>query len=465
MISLDLSSEKTSSSPINLSVPQEEPKVSFSDLLKGVKDIKDSKNIQNGSLILSLDSKLDSKKIDVDSLNTPVIKKETFNSLLKTEDKLVLDEKVTLKETKDILELNPKLTQNLSVKEIKGLVADAKKYLKTQILNSDGYKKSQIKELPKTLKGLAEVAKNLGIDVSKITFEEVKPISTTKDAIPKDMQKVVVDDTQRDKKIVQNNGQNIKNEMQSTPLFKVREKTEYTTQQLVQIKQLKVEEKSPKIKADETLKLLLRGEKPSSSTIGSIMTSDFSVATAKVIAPDALTETSKSLEQLLHGEKDNSSLNSKVEVISTHKTDSFEVKLNEAKQMIKYISQDVKTAIEDYKPPFTRIKVQLNPQKLGEVDLTVIQRGKNLHVNISSNNTAINTLSLNANELRVQLNNNGINNATLNFNNQDSNSQSSQQEQNKQRERKAHDEYNYFENEEENEEILSSLEIIIPQYI
>ena len=84
--------------------------------------------------------------------------------------------------------------------------------------------------------------------------------------------------------------------------------------------------------------------------------------------------------------------------------------------MVKYLSQDVKSAINDYKSPFTRVQVQLHPQKLGEIDLTVVQRGKNLHINLSSNNAAVNTLAMNANDLKVQLNNNGINNASLNFN-------------------------------------------------
>jgi len=174
------------------------------------------------------------------------------------------------------------------------------------------------------------------------------------------------------------------------------------------------------------------------------------------------------LEKLLHGESSNeqhNGSNAKLETSATLKADSFEVKLNEAKQMIKYISQDVKTAIEDYKSPFTRIKVQLNPQKLGEIDLTIVQRGKNLHVNISSNNAAINTLSMNANELKAQLSNNGINNASLNFNNSSQNSdQGANQQQNRQNERRADEEYNYFDNEENNEEIVSSLEIVVPNY-
>ena len=250
-------------------------------------------------------------------------------------------------------------------------------------------------------------------------------------------------------------------EVKATPLFKAQDKTEHTTEQLVQTKQFKVEEKTPKTRADETLKLLLRGEKPTAN--GSNTTADFSVATARVLASTATSEATRSLEKLLHGEASETA--SKTDGLTAHKADSFEVKLNEAKQMIKYLSQDVKTAIEDYKAPFTRVKVQLNPQKLGEVDLTVVQRGKNLHVNISSNNVAINALAMNANDLKAQLTNSGINNATLNFNNQDgNNSQSGQQQQNRQNERKADQEYNYFENEEHNEEVLSSLEIIVPNY-
>ncbi len=544
MISLDVKPESKSSSPIGLSSSKEKPTLSFSELLKGVKDSKDSKIIQNGAIVLSLDSEQkDTKQTRTAS------KQETLLSLLKS------DEKEIAKET---LELHPKITQNLSVKEIKTLVAEAKEFLKTKILESDGYKRAQVKELPKTLKGLAQMAKKFGVDVSKITVEEVratvkaettksleiaktkeeskpvekiktkdiaKPTETTKpidnvklaetskqkatekaidtedveskeQVVKKTTHKAEADtdsvievkikdktqyvkntkaiDEQKvseDVKVKEEIKENIKiedkkvetqKEIKSTPLFKAQEKTELTTEQLVQTKQFKVEEKTPKERADETLKLLLRGEKPTAQT-GLNLTSDFSVATARVIAPQAKSEVNKSLEQLLRGEA--SETQSKTDGLNVHKADSFEVKLNEAKQMIKYLSQDVKTAIEDYKAPFTRIKVQLNPQKLGEVDLTVVQRGKNLHVSLSANNSAINTLSMNANELRTQLANNGINNATLNFNSQDSShSQAGQQEQHRQREQQAQNEYSYFENEEKSEEILSSLEIVVPNY-
>ncbi|MCD6173024.1 MAG: flagellar hook-length control protein FliK [Sulfurimonas sp.] len=505
MISLDVKPESNLSSPINLSVSEDKPEVSFSDLLRGVKNPKD-KEIQNGLLVLSLDSK---EEVVVTKDIKKSSKKDTLLSLLKHDDKFQV-------KTKDTLELNPTITQTLSPKEIKTLVVDAKEFLKNRIINSDEYKRAEVKDLPKTLKGLAEMAKKFGVDVSKITIQEVSvsknPIEV-KDVLQKEVLKTEIKDVLQKKvsktedkgapqkeilksevkiphaKVVQeiktkevfqelkvneniredvkvdNKRAEITQDFKSTPLFKAQDKTEHSTEQLVQSKQFKVEEKTPREKADETLKLLLRGEKPSlNSSIN--LTADFSVATAKVIAPNATTEVTKSLEQLLHGEKDNSTQNSKIDGLTTSKADSFEVKLNEAKQMIKYISQDVKNAIENYKSPFIRIKVQLNPQKLGEIDLTVVQRGKNLHINISSNNTAINTLSMNANELRTQLANTGINNATLNFNNSSQNSEQngSQQQQNSQNEQKADEEYNYFDNEEQNEEILNSLEIVVPSY-
>jgi len=141
--------------------------------------------------------------------------------------------------------------------------------------------------------------------------------------------------------------------------------------------------------------------------------------------------------------------------IQTPKADSFEVKVQEAKQMMRYLSEDIKKSIDDYKPPFTRVKVQLNPQKLGDIDLTVVQRGNNVHVNLSSNNAALNILSNNLHELKTQLAESGINNASFNFN---SSSQQNGQQQNK------HTNYEYFAHEED-EEIQNSLEIIIPHYV
>lgn len=165
MISLETKTDVAASSPISLSTPDEEPNFSFSELLKGASK-KDDKVVQNGSLVLSLS---DEKDIKTSSKSSS--KSDTLLSLLKGSKD---SENLVVEQTKEPLELNPKITDTMTSKEVKALISDAKQYLKSKILESDGYKQSQIKELPKTLRGLATMAKNFGIDVSKLSLEEVK---------------------------------------------------------------------------------------------------------------------------------------------------------------------------------------------------------------------------------------------------------------------------------------------------
>ncbi|WP_428738601.1 flagellar hook-length control protein FliK [Sulfurimonas sp.] len=515
MISLDLKLDTKTTSKLVL--PKDTPKstLSFASLLHGVQNQKgDSKLIQNGAQVLSL------KETSVNDLKTKDTKSTTpIASLLQS------DELKTLKEELSSLELNPEVTKDKTVAELKVIIKEAKQYLKNKITSLESFKKSDVVALPKTLKGLTQVAKKLGIDVSKITLEEVKQnVNVTKElptqrSVVKTDAKQVESNTKLDKNpettkvIKEANTQEIQKPVQTskqvktqqsvavkteksekqtqiseqiktvqteqkeqvqqtttvkqTPLFKAQSKsTEITTQELVTAKMETNEVKKPqKQKEQNTLELLLRGNKALKEDVG--MTPDFSVASAKVIAPSVTKEQEQSLESLLNGENLGETSHAKPDAVSVNKADSFEVKINEAKQMVKYLSNDIKQAIEDYKAPFTRVKVQLNPQKLGEIDLTVVQRGKNLHINLSSNNAAINTLAMNANDLKVQLTNNGIQNASLNFSNMSqgdqsgTNSQAHQQQQNRQN---AQEEYGYFQNEEATEEAVNSLEIVVPHY-
>ena len=494
MIALDLKQDTSAAAKTSLlgvKGEKSEGALSFSALLKGIKSA--DKTVQNGALVLALD--------DAEQENTMALKSskgDLLLSLLGTEE---------LSKDAKLLEINPEVTKTLSAEDFKRLIKDAKAYLKEQIINSEGFKRAEIQKLPKTLKGLVQVAQKIGIDITKITLEEVRNEGT-----PSAQQVVANDEDLLDKRDVKQEPLKQKQESSSveleavelevkpkqnkktlhadtdiveetrvqeqpkeqkqiakeTPLFKVHKNTDISTQQIVTVKAVNsgtLAEMTPKKRSDDTLKLLLQGEKTAKKE-GSILTSDFSVTTSKVIAPQAKSEAAKSLESLLQGESSSDEGTSpKTDGLHVAKADSFEVKLNEAKQMVKYLSQDVKQAIDNYKAPFTRVKVQLNPQKLGEVELTVVQRGKNLHVNLSSNNAAINTLAMNANDLKVQLQNNGIQNASLNFNNNSQGGETANggQAQHQQHRQNAQDEYAYFESEEQNEE-LSSLEIVVPNY-
>lgn len=404
---------------------------------------------------LETSSILNSSSNDLDNLIKVVTPKneQSLSNItdVKQQPTISLQTLLTESQAQDIEEFfSPEITTTLSSQELKQLVIEAKQYLKNKIQTSPEFKKAEIKELPKTLGGLIDMAKKLNIDVTKITVEDVK----IKDTV--NISATLKEPKQHQTKLKVAEKEKVLKEK----LFKPTSITNITTQELVSTKHIN-KINNQKTKADNNLKLLLQGE--SVLKQDKTMTADFSVATAKVIAPQKTVI--DSLESLLNEDKEKpTTLHLKTETTTqTLKADDLEVKVKEAKQMTKYLSQDVKQAIDDYKAPFSRVKIQLNPKNLGDVDLTIVQRGKNLHVNITSNNTAINTLAMNVNDLKVQLQNNGINNATLNFSNSSEQGFGSQQNQ-QQNKQNAKQEYMYFDNEEQNEEVLSSLEIVLPNY-
>jgi flagellar hook-length control protein FliK len=491
MIALDLTKDASPSSSKLIVTAKEmkgEETLSFSKLLQGIKvgDVKELLSVGNKSEKMLLQTDKEGVSLKKDTKNSA---KFSLNELLQEISADDLDSKnaklqllskediQTLVRDLDFEEINPDIKSSLSESELKMLMKDAKDYLKKQILQTDGFKRSEVENLPKTLKGLTQVAQKYGVDISKITFEELQSDSLQKRGfLTLDAQKKV--NIQRktsaeDLKATPHKKSDTNTIPQTTSLLKVQQNSEISTEQIVSSKAShtqSLEQNNTKKRADETLKLLLQGEKAAKKE-STGFTTDFSVATAEVIAPTQKGETSKlaSLEALLEPENitqestvDKSS--AKTDGLNVTKADSFEIKLNEAKQMVKYLSQDVKQAIDNYKAPFTRLKVQLNPQQLGEVELTVVQRGKNLHVNLSSNNAAINALAMNANELKVQLQNSGINNASLNFSNNSQGGEQAASQQQQHNRQEAQNEYNYFEHEEINEEILSSLEIVVPNY-
>ena len=387
--------------------------------------------------------------------------------------------------------------ESLASQDLKILVNDAKNYLKNQILSTEGFQRSERENLPKTLNGLVELAEKIGIDTSKITLEEVrtskqptrvtssldkaflekKQTAPRKNSLDNQTANLTTVLTDKDLKYHNKKKDIPKENVFFTKMSSDSAETSKPSTLETKVKSLNIADSNiSKKAADDPLKLLLQGAKAFQKDSAVISNSDFSVATARSLASvDQKSEVPKpSLESLLNQDmptqnsEESSITMAKTDAMQVAKSDSLEVKMNEAKQMVKYLSHDVKQAIDDYKAPFTRVKVQLNPQQLGEIELTVVQRGKNLHVNLSSNNAAINTLAMNANDLKVQLQNSGINNASLNFSNNSqggeaaNGGQSNQQQQNRQQ---AQQEYNYFESEEQNEEILSSLEIIVPNYV
>lgn len=101
------------------------------------------------------------------------------------------------------------------------------------------------------------------------------------------------------------------------------------------------------------------------------------------------------------------------------------------KETLQYFSQDLKEAVDQYKAPITKLSITLNPNNLGEVEVTLIQRGNNLHINFNSNTNAMNLFIQNQAEFKNSLVNMGFTGLEMNFSDQGKKEQNQNQGKNR----------------------------------
>ncbi|HEF9740809.1 TPA: flagellar hook-length control protein FliK [Campylobacter coli] len=101
------------------------------------------------------------------------------------------------------------------------------------------------------------------------------------------------------------------------------------------------------------------------------------------------------------------------------------------KETLQHFSQDLKAAMEQYKAPITKLSITLNPHNLGEVEVTLIQRGNNLHINFNSNTNAMNLFIQNQAEFKNSLVNMGFTGLEMNFSDQGKREQNQNQGKNR----------------------------------
>ncbi len=119
-------------------------------------------------------------------------------------------------------------------------------------------------------------------------------------------------------------------------------------------------------------------------------------------------------------------------------------------------AETFKEKIESYKPPLMKIKMELNPKHLGEVDVTMIHRGNNLHITINSNPSTIALFANNQSEFKNAMVNMGYTGLQMSFSDNGKNGQ--QGEQHKGRS------HTHGEAIPEQEE-LDRFEIVVPRYV
>ena len=154
---------------------------------------------------------------------------------------------------------------------------------------------------------------------------------------------------------------------------------------------------------------------------------------------------------------ENSELNAMVkDVISNAKaqTRNFQA----VRETFDNFSSNLKEQVAAYKSPFMRFNITLNPLNLGEVEITMVNRGNNLHINFSSNTQTMNLFLQNQTEFKNSLVNMGFTELEMNFSDQNQPKKEQGQKSYKGSKFNADDA-------EQGEAAAPRLELVVPRYV
>ncbi|GHQ17390.1 flagellar hook-length control protein FliK [Helicobacter pylori] len=145
-------------------------------------------------------------------------------------------------------------------------------------------------------------------------------------------------------------------------------------------------------------------------------------------APTPLEKEEKAKEMSENKEKTKESTNSVQSAQNTQASDkTSENKSVTPKETIKHFTQQLKQEIQEYKPPMSRISMDLFPKELGKVEVSIQKVGKNLKVSVISHNNSLQTFLDNQQDLKNSLNALGFEGVDLSFSQDSSKEQPKEQ--------------------------------------
>ncbi|GAA8116455.1 flagellar hook-length control protein FliK [Helicobacter pylori] len=133
-------------------------------------------------------------------------------------------------------------------------------------------------------------------------------------------------------------------------------------------------------------------------------------------APTPLEKKEKAKEASDNKEKTKETSNSAQSAQNAQASDKTnENKSIAPKETIKHFTQQLKQEIQEYKPPMSRISMDLFPKELGKVEVIIQKVGKNLKVSVISHNNSLQTFLDNQQDLKNSLNALGFEGVDLSF--------------------------------------------------
>ncbi len=146
--------------------------------------------------------------------------------------------------------------------------------------------------------------------------------------------------------------------------------------------------------------------------------------------PTPLEKEEKTKEASDNKEKTKETSNSAQSAQNTPASDkTSENKSIAPKETIKHFAQQLKQEIQEYKPPMSKISMDLFPKELGKVEVTIQKVGKNLKVSVISHNNSLQTFLDNQQDLKNSLNALGFEGVDLSFSQDSSKEQQAPKDQ------------------------------------
>jgi len=402
-----------------------------------IKELKEVKNITD-LLQLSKKYNLGLEKISVKKLNFESLQKEfpkLDKSFFETPKKSIQKADIPVEITKKENDIKPTvLSLNNIEKPAKEIKKEPTLFEKIMSTPKQDTKKEDI---PKV------VVKEDVKQTLKVVQEETPKVVVKKDI--KQALKVVQEDTP-EVIVKENTKKTLKIVQEDTPKVVSKEKIDVKVNKEIaepkhtRTTEVKVEIDMPKKGIIENILHTIKHEKNKTSSVAQT-----TLAVEKSKNDNEIKETKT---EIIHN---------RTEVKPQIKTETTHSKpVVHTKETFNNFANEFKEKLENYKPPVMRVQMALTPKGLGDVDVTIVNRGQNLHVNITSNTTTLATFTQNQAEFKNSLVNMGFTNLEMNF--------SDQRERNQGQNKNSNSSNGEF-NEEFLEEDTTSIELVVPQYV
>ena len=364
------------------------------------KNIKVDSNIDFLELLMK---DIKEEKLDKE-LNKESKDKKNLEVLDLFEKEIDLKDIESNKDIKFLMQNNSEFKENM-VKEVKNILES--KIKQQNILLS----KSDIKEFKSidNIKDLLKFADKKGLNIKNIKFEIPKEIKNNK------LFKNFIDKTDNRKHI------NTKNILEKKQTIQIT--TNISLENVLNKKEIKTNNKN---KSSNNIKISKNIDNIFQNKITQPQTEKKDIHINQTKTPKLQKEIN--LSDLISNNTDiaKKEVKKKAKIsqnnISLNQTPINEIKAKsiQAKQTIESFKNNLDEAIKNYKPPISKVDIELNPKNLGKVEVSIIQRGNNIQVHMNTDQSNVALFQTHQAEFRQALANIGFSNIDMSFNsNQD----------------------------------------------